>query len=119
MHMLLTTSAAIFYMADIENPVAGGGLVADATPMAADGQSDCGLMLCVACMVGALMAVCVLPVLFYDAHRTAGLGVLILAVALLGLGLMGLVVAGCCCVVIASNLIWGNIEGTQQRDEED
>uniref|UniRef100_K3ZMD3 Uncharacterized protein n=1 Tax=Setaria italica TaxID=4555 RepID=K3ZMD3_SETIT len=106
-------------MADLENPVGGGGGdLAAAAAAEPNSPRDCETLLAVACMVGLLMAVCVLPVFFYRAHRTAGLGVRLLAVVLLILGSMGLVVACCCCTFLVVDVIYGNPEGWQQRDEE-
>nr|XP_034594827.1 flavonol sulfotransferase-like [Setaria viridis] len=56
-------------MADIENPGGGGGgVVVDARP---DPDRRCAPLLC---MLGALIAFCILSMLFYRAHWAAGLG---------------------------------------------
>ncbi|CAO2144411.1 unnamed protein product [Urochloa humidicola] len=73
-------------MADLENPGVGE-LAADVTPQRDGNQSPCGIQLCMACMIGAFMEVCVIPAVFYYlAHRTAGPGIQVLAGFLLALG---------------------------------
>ncbi|CAO2149192.1 unnamed protein product [Urochloa humidicola] len=105
-------------MAGLENPGVGE-LAADATPERDGIDSTCGTQLCIACFIGAFMAVCILPVFYYRAHRTAGPGIQVLAGFLLTLGTLGLIAAGCCCTfLIAQDCVYGNLEGRHQRDEE-
>ncbi|OEL28729.1 hypothetical protein BAE44_0010251 [Dichanthelium oligosanthes] len=71
-------------------------------------------------MTGAPIAVCVLPVLFFRAHRAASLRIRVLAIVLVVLAAMGLLLAVCCCIFLVNEgCIYGNIEGKQQEDHEE
>ncbi|KAL6604431.1 hypothetical protein ACP70R_042858 [Stipagrostis hirtigluma subsp. patula] len=101
-------------MADVENPNGGGVVTAAADP---DDESGCGLLLFVALVVCALVAVSVLPVLFYRDHRRASLAVRVAAAILLVPAIIGFTLAACLCAILVEFFLFGNIEGTQQADE--
>jgi hypothetical protein len=101
-------------MADIQNPDGGGGggggvgVGVDAKP---DPDDRWPLPVYVACMVGAVIAYSALPLLFYRAHRASGL---------LVLGVVGFLLAGCCCVfLVLEGCVYGNLGGRLRTDEEE
>ncbi|KAK8454514.1 hypothetical protein SEVIR_5G469233v4 [Setaria viridis] len=102
-------------MADIENPGGGGGgVVVDARP---DPDRRCAPLLC---MLGALIAFCILSMLFYRAHWAAGLGGGCGPAHPGGHGPWDSSSLACCCVfvVVEGTLCLRNIEGKLQADEE-
>ncbi|KAL6613773.1 hypothetical protein ACP70R_036043 [Stipagrostis hirtigluma subsp. patula] len=101
-------------MADVEdpNPDGGGGVIA-ATPEP-DDLSSCAFVCVGALCTCSLVAISVLPVLFYRAHRTASLGVRVAATILLVVGIIGFVLATCCCAVFVQEFLCGNTAGKRQ-----
>ncbi|KAL6613775.1 hypothetical protein ACP70R_036045 [Stipagrostis hirtigluma subsp. patula] len=104
-------------MADVEDPNpdgGGGGGVIAATPEP-DDLSGCGTVCVGALCTCSLVAVGVLPVLFYRAHRTAALAVRVAATILLVVGIIGFVLAACCCAVLVQEFLCGNTAGKRQE----